>query len=93
MLVTALVAIFVGMSLALSRAVLGPSVFDRILAANVFGTKTVLLIGVLGFLTGRTDFIDLALLYALLNFVGVIAVLRFVKFRHVADIDADGGEF
>lgn len=92
MLVAALVAIFVGMALGLVRAVLGPSVFDRILGLNMFGTKTVLMIGVVGFLTGRTDFIDLALLYALLNFIGVIAVLRYVKYRGFADLPPDGGE-
>ena len=86
MLVAALIGIFIGMALALGRAALGPSVFDRILAVNMFGTKTVLLIGVVGFLTGRTDFIDLALLYALLNFLGVIAVLRYVKFRGFSEL-------
>ncbi|NIL98568.1 MAG: pH regulation protein F [Planctomycetales bacterium] len=85
MFVTAVAAIIVTMSLALLRATLGPTVFDRILALNVFGTKTVLLIAVMGFLTGRPDFLDLALLYALLNFIGVIAVLRFSKYGHFAD--------
>ena len=43
---------------------------------------TVALIAVCGFLTDRPDFLDLALVYALMNFIGVIAVLRFVKFGH-----------
>lgn len=75
-------AIILTMALALARAALGPTVFDRILAINMFGTKTVLLIAVLGFLTGRPDFLDLGLLYVLLNFIGVIAVLRLFTYRH-----------
>jgi len=80
----ALVAILVTMALALVRAAKGPTVFDRILALNMFGTKTVLLIAVIGFVTGRPDFLDLGLVYALLNFIGVIAVLRFMKVGHFA---------
>ena len=83
----AMVAIVITMSLALARAVLGPTLFDRILALNMFGTKTVLLIAVIGFLTGRPDFLDLGLVYALMNFIGVVAVLRFMKFGHFADTD------
>jgi multicomponent Na+:H+ antiporter subunit F len=70
------------MALALTRATLGPTVFDRILAINMFGTKTVLLIAVLGFATDRPDFLDLGLLYVLLNFIGVVAVLRLFTYRH-----------
>jgi multicomponent Na+:H+ antiporter subunit F len=87
MFATALVAIFVTMALALTRAAMGPTVFDRILALNMFGTKTVLLIAVIGFMTGRPDFLDLGLVYALMNFIGVIAVLRFAKIGHFADPD------
>ena len=72
-------AILVTMGLAIARALLGPSVYDRILAVNMFGTKTVLLIAVFAFLSGRTDILDIALLYALLNFVGVVAVLKLVE--------------
>ncbi len=84
-------AILLTMGLALSRAAAGPTVFDRILALNMFGTKTVLLIAVLGFLTGRPDFLDLALVYALINFIGVVAVLRFSTYGHFDD-PADGSE-
>jgi multicomponent Na+:H+ antiporter subunit F len=91
MFATALVAILVTMALALTRAALGPTVFDRILAVNMFGTKTVLLIAVIGFMTGRPDFLDLGLVYALMNFIGVIAVLRFSKFGHFADPGDDEG--
>ncbi len=79
MLAAPMVAILVPMALALPRAALGPTVFDRILALNMFGTKTVLLIAVIGFLTDRPSFLDLALVYALINFIGVIAVLRFSR--------------
>ena len=85
----AMLAILVTMGLALARARLGPTVFDRILALNMFGTKTVLLIAVIGFLTQRPDFLDLALLYVLMNFIGVIAVLRFATYGHFADPDLE----
>lgn len=74
-----MLAILVTMGLALARALLGPSIYDRILAVNMFGTKTVLAIAVYAFLSGRTDLLDIALIYALINFVGVIAVLRLVE--------------
>jgi multicomponent Na+:H+ antiporter subunit F len=79
-LLAASVAILITMTLALIRAMLGPTVFDRVLALNMFGTKTVLLICVVGFLTGRTDFLDLALLYSLMNFIGMVALLRFSEY-------------
>lgn len=71
-------AILVSLGLALVRAVRGPTVFDRILAVNAAGTFTVLLICVHGFLVGRPDFLDLALVYALMNFIGTIAVLNYL---------------
>ncbi len=73
-------ALLGAMALAMIRALLGPTVYDRVLAVNMFGTKTVLMIAVLGFLTGRPDFLDLALLYALINFVGTLAVLKFFEY-------------
>jgi multicomponent Na+:H+ antiporter subunit F len=85
----AAVAILLTMGLALIRASLGPTVFDRILALNMFGTKTVLLISVVVFLTNRHDFLDLALLYSLMNFIGMVAVLRFSKYGHFADLTDD----
>ena len=69
------------MSLAMTRALMGPTVYDRVLAVNTFGTKTVLLIAVLGFLTERPEFLDLAIVYALINFIGTIAVLKFFEYR------------
>ena len=73
------IAILVTMGLALTRALLGPTVYDRVLAVNMFGTKTALLLSVIAFLYGRPDFLDLALAYALINFIGVLAVLKFVQ--------------
>lgn len=80
MYAAAAAAILVTMGLALIRAIKGPSIYDRILAANMFGTKTVLILAVLGFLMGRPDFMDIALVYALINFVGTIAVLKVFKY-------------
>ena len=74
-------AILITMVLALVRALLGPSVYDRVLAVNMFGTKTVLLLAVIAFLMGRSDFLDLALAYALINLVGILAVLAFFENR------------
>lgn len=81
MFVAATAAVIIAMVLALVRAFSGPSLYDRVLAGNSFGTKTVLLIGIMGFLTGRPDFLDIALLYALINFAATIAILRFFSYR------------
>lgn len=83
MFLVAAIAILIAMALALTRALLGPTVYDRMLAVNMFGTKTVLLIAVIGFLTERPDFLDLAIVYALINFVGVIAVLKFFEYGNL----------
>ena len=80
MFIVATIGILVTMSLALVRALLGPTVYDRVLAVNTFGTKTVLLIAALGFLAERPEFLDLALVYALINFIGTIAVLKFFEY-------------
>ncbi len=77
----AAIAVCVTMAMALVRAFAGPTVYDRILAANSFGGLTVVLIAVAGFLMGRPEFLDLALIYALINFIGAIAVTKFCKFR------------
>jgi len=80
MFITATIAILVVMLIVLFRAALGPTVFDRILAINTFGTATVLLIALFGFLTHRPDFMDIALLYALINFISTIAVLKLFRY-------------
>lgn len=81
MFIAAAAAILVTIAMALARAVMGPSVWDRLLAANMIGTKIVLLIAVLGFLTNRPEWGDIALAYALINFVGVIAALKFFRYQ------------
>ena len=73
------------MLMAMIRAFAGPTFFDRVLAVNLFGTKTVLLISVLGFLFGRPEFLDIALVYALMNFISVIALLRYVEYSEGKD--------
>ncbi len=88
----ATIAILVTMALALIRAVLGPTVYDRVLAVNMFGTKTVLLLSVIAFLGGRPDFLDLALAYALINFIGVLAVLDFYRNRESEGTPQNDGE-
>jgi multicomponent Na+:H+ antiporter subunit F len=79
------IAILVVMGIALARAYNAPTVYDRILGVNMFGTKTVLFIAVAGFMMGRPDFLDIAIVYALINFIGMVAVLRF--FEYTAPID------
>lgn len=80
MLATALFLI-VGMVLMLTRLIGGPSLYDRLLAVNSFGTKTVLFLCVFGFIIDRPDGIDIALLYALMNFIATIAVLKFFSYK------------
>ena len=86
MFIFATAAIIIAMAIVLVRAIRGPSLYDRVLAVNSFGTKTVLLIGVAGFLMGRPDFLDIALLYALINFVGTIAILKFFQYGSLAPV-------
>ncbi len=87
MFVAAAAAILVTMAMALARAVMGPNVYDRILAVNSFGTLTVLLIPTYGFLSGRPEFMDLALVYALINFIGTIAVTKYAGYSDMGHGD------
>jgi multicomponent Na+:H+ antiporter subunit F len=81
----AALALLVTLVLALLRAMLGPTVFDRVLAANTVGTLAVLLLAVIGFLTERPEFLDLAIVYGLLNIVGTIAVLKFFRYGNLGE--------
>ena len=85
MFLSAAIALLVGMIIVLVRLYAGPTLYDRVLAGNAFGTYTVLFIGVLGFLNERPDFLDIALLYALINFAGTIAILKYFRYRTVGD--------
>jgi multicomponent Na+:H+ antiporter subunit F len=76
-------AILVGIALLLVRAFAGPTVFDRVLATNALGTKTVLFVALLGFISRRPEFLDTALTYALINFIGTIALLKFIEQRRI----------
>ena len=80
MFAAAAIAIMLTMCLAIVRTLLGPTVYDRIMAVNMFGTKTVLIIAVIAFITGRYDLLDIAVVYALINFIGVVAVLKFFEY-------------
>ncbi|MDZ4368949.1 MAG: monovalent cation/H+ antiporter complex subunit F [Afipia sp.] len=81
MLLATAAALFVAMMMVLIRLFAGPTLYDRVLAVNTFGTLTVLLLGLLGFITERPDFLDIAMLYALINFVSTIAILKFFRYR------------
>lgn len=83
MYLTAGIAILVSILLLLARALMGPTIFDRILAVNAMGTKTVVFVALLGWISGRADFLDIAVLYALLNFVSTIAILKYIERRRL----------
>jgi multicomponent Na+:H+ antiporter subunit F len=89
MFLAAVAALIVTMFLALARALLGPTVYDRVLAVNTIGTMTVVLIAAVGFLMERPEFLDIALVYALINFIGTIAVLRYIKRYRAETSDAE----
>lgn len=90
MLTAAIIALLITMVLALIRAFLGPTEYDRMLAANSLGTKTVLLIALGGHALSWNSFLDVALLYAMVNFVGTIAVMRFFEYSTPADSSEKG---
>jgi multicomponent Na+:H+ antiporter subunit F len=81
----AIIALLVTVVLALARAIRGPTVFDRLLATNTAGTVAVLLLSTIGFLGGRPEFLDLAIVYGLLNVVGTIAVLKFFRYGSLGE--------
>ncbi len=88
MFAVAIIAVLIALTLAVARALKGPTVFDRVLAANAIGTGAILLLALFGFLTGRPEFLDIGLLYALLNMIGTLAVLKFFRYGSMAH----GGE-
>lgn len=89
MFVAATIAVLVALALAVVRAIRGPTVFDRVLAGNSVGTLAILLLAVLGFLTGRPEWLDIGITYGLLNIISTLAVLKF--FRH-GDLAYDAEE-
>ena len=90
MITAVMAALLVTMVLALLRAFAGPGLYNRILAINMFGTKTVLFVALSGFLFGRPDFLDIGILYALVNFVATVAVLRLTHYRELVGGPAGG---
>lgn len=92
MLTGAALAILAVMGLVLVRAIAGPTVYDRVLAVNMFGTKTVLLLAIMAFISGRLDVLDIAIAYALINFIGVIAALRFFEYGREAMLASESIE-
>ncbi len=74
---TALLLLILSSSLVIYRAIKGPNIFDRVLAINFIGTKAVIILSLIGFSYGRPHFLDIALLYALINFVATIAFLKY----------------
>ncbi len=80
MFAAAILAVLAALILTVVRALKGPTVFDRLLAANSIGTGAILLLALFGFMTGRPEFLDIGLLYALLNVIGTLAVLKFFRY-------------
>lgn len=91
MFAAAALALLVTLLLAVARAALGPTVFDRLLAGNTVGTVAMLLLAVMGFLTGRPEFLDLAITYGLLNVIGTVAVLKYFRLGNLGDA-GDAGD-
>ena len=85
MLAATTLAVLVTVVLALVRAALGPTVFDRLQAANTIGTLAMLLLALFGFLNGRPEFLDLAIVYGLLNVIGTVAVLKFFRYGDLGE--------
>lgn len=85
MFAAAAIALLVTLVLAVVRASLGPTVFDRVQAGNTVGTAAMLLLAVYGFLSGRPEFLDLAITYGLLNVIGTIAVLKYFRYGDLGD--------
>ena len=70
------------MVISLYRAIRGPTVLDRLIGANAIGSKTVVLLILIGFIYGRVDmFVDIALAYAMLNFIAILAASRYFQKR------------
>lgn len=85
----ATIAIMAALTLAVTRAVRGPTIFDRILAGNTVGTLAILLLIAIGFLFGRPEWLDIALTYAFLNLIATLTILKYVRYD---DLERDTGE-
>jgi len=77
-------AVFISLLIAatLYRIAIGPTVYDRLIGVGLVGTNAVNMLALIGFLYGRIDmFVDLALTYALLNFIGIVALAKYFEQR------------
>jgi len=92
MLAAGMIAVLVAAALMLVRALKGPSVFDRLVAANSIGNAAIVILALFGFLAGRPAFLDIAITYALLNIIGVFAVLKFFRYGPLGYGDEDEEE-
>jgi multicomponent Na+:H+ antiporter subunit F len=92
MIAAAMIAVLVAAALILARALAGPTVFDRLIAANAMGNAAILLVALYGFLTRRPDFLDIGLTYAMLNIIGTFAVLKFLRYGELGYVAEDGEE-
>ncbi len=92
MIAVAVLAILVATALIVARVLLGPTVFDRLVAANAAGNAAILLLALFGFLTERPEFLDVALVYALLNIISTFAVLKFLRFGALGSAGEDEKE-
>ena len=94
MFAAAIIAVLIAMTLAVARALAGPTAFDRLLAANKIGVGAIMLLALFGFMTERPEFLDVGITYALLNMIGTLAVLKFFRYGalgHAQDLDRDPG--
>jgi len=75
------IAVLIALTILLSlyRATLGPGVFNRVAAINVIGTKTIVLLVIIGYIFDRPLFFDISLLYAILNFIGTLAFAKYLE--------------
>lgn len=89
--VISVLLVFATMALALVRALKGPTIYDRILAVNVVGTKTVLVVALISVFSGNGDLVDVALVYALINFLAIVAVLKLARCGDLAAANVPNG--
>jgi multicomponent Na+:H+ antiporter subunit F len=80
----AIIMVIFAIMLTLYRVIKGPTVYDRVLAGNAIGTKTVVILTLIGFAYERPHFLDLAVVYTLINFIATIA---FLKYREMGRLD------
>ncbi len=89
MFAVASLAVLASLLLAVIRVLKGPTVFDRALAGNAVGTGAILMLALVGFLSGRPEFLDIGITYGLLNLIGTLAVLKFFRY---GDLSHPGDE-